>query len=292
MATGSEDADGEDLESIVFDKIHHLLKDSKRNLRILVTGRMGAGKSALVNSIVGEYVAEEGDSAKGETKKVTPYEKKIGDIVITIYDSPGLQDGVEDKEKYLKELEEKCSGVDLNLYCVRMTDGMRPSEKDAIMELSNAFGFDEFWQNTSFVLTFANEVKPPRSSSLTSVTHFGKRMAEWRFLLRRVLIEDAKITNKVAGDVPIIPAGYSDEPSLPAAEYDYWLRELWIQCLGRTKDIAKPILLQINWGRLRYSEEMKKEDITKKKGFEQPLGIIPSNEKAPKRVKAYFQKLW
>ena len=289
MATGT---DGEDLERIMLDRVHRLLKGSKRSLCILVTGRTGAGKSALVNSIIGEYVAEEGDSANRVTTEVTSYEKKIGDIVITVYDSPGLQDGVEDKEKYLKELKEKCSGVDLNLYCVRMTDGMRPTEKDAIMEISNTLGFDEFWRNTSIVLTFANEVRPPRSMrSISEVAHFSKRMLQWRFLLRRVLTEDSQITENVAEDLPIIPAGYSDEPSLPVPEYDYWLRELWIQCLGRTKDIAKPILLQINWRRLRYSEEMEKEGITKKKGFEQPLGIIPPNEEAPKRVKAYFQKL-
>ena len=47
MATGT---DGEDLERIVLDRVRRLLKGSKRSLRILVTGRTGAGKSALVNA--------------------------------------------------------------------------------------------------------------------------------------------------------------------------------------------------------------------------------------------------
>ena len=292
MATASKRK--EDLETIVLDKVRTLQSEGKGGLRILVTGRTGAGKSALVNSIVAEYVAVEGDSPWGETIEVAKYEKKVGEIDVVIYDSPGLQDGTlsadkKKEEQYLKDLQQKCREVDLNLYCVKMSDNMRSSEEDAIEKFSNTFGMDKFWQNTLIVLTFANEIKPPKSSSSTLVDHFNQRLLQWKTVLQRTLAEKAGITKEVVENVPIVPAGYSTQPSLPAAEYDYWLSELWLQCLDRTKDIAKPLLLNINLARLQPSE-LEEAEITKKKGFEQP--IIPSGKKAPNRVKAYLEKLW
>ena len=273
MATASERKEV-NWETSLLAKVNHLLCNGKNNLRILVTGRTGAGKSALVNSIVGEYVADEGDLPRGVTIKVTRYEKYVGGIVVTIYDSPGLQDGFEHKEteeKYMKDLEENCSEVDLNLYCVKMTDKVRQTEIDAIVKFSNAFGMDGFWQNTLIVLTFANEVKPPKSGNITPVDYFKKRMLQWNTLLSRVLIENANIAEEVVKKVPIIPAGYFDEPSLPAAESDYWFSHLWFQCLDRTKDIARPLLLNINLERLWSSDEVKEKDIVKKRGYEQPI---------------------
>ena len=54
------------------EHIQRWLEQSK-SLRILVTGKTGVGKSALVNGIVGKYVAKEGDTLDPETSKVTEY---------------------------------------------------------------------------------------------------------------------------------------------------------------------------------------------------------------------------
>ena len=281
-------------ETKLVAELNRLLLDGKKCLRILVTGRTGAGKSALVNSIVGEYVALEGDSPFGETTKVKRYDKTVGDVEIWIYDSPGLQDGINDKrveEKYLEDLQKNCREVDLNLFCVKMNDKMRESETDAIVKLSNSFGGDKFWQNTLIVLTFANEVRPPRSSNVTPVDFFSKSMSDWKPLLQDKLISKAQITEKVVENIPIVPAGYSDEPSLPAANCDYWLSDLWFKCLDRTKDIGKPILLTLNLDRLRPTDKVD-PDIRKKKGYELPIIPPATDKKAPSRAEAYFNKLW
>ena len=284
----------QDWETKLEAELNRLLSGSKKRLRILVTGRTGAGKSALVNSIVGEYVALEGDSPFGETTKVKRYDKTVGDVEIWIYDSPGLQDGINNKvveEQYLKDLQENCGEVDLNLFCVKMNDRMRESETEAIVKLSNSFGGDKFWRNTSIVLTFANEVKPPKSSKYTPVDFFSNRMLQWTFLLRERLVENAQVTENVVANIPIIPAGYSDEPSLPAAKCDYWLSDLWFKCLDRTKGIGKPILLKLNLDRLRPTDKVD-PDIRKKKGYEQPIIPPATDKKARSRFEEYLNKFW
>ena len=176
-----------------------------------------------------------------QTTKLTKYKKTVGDVEIWIYDSPGYLTSIDDEELYLKDLQENCSEVDLNLYCVKMNDKILKSDKDTIVKLSNSFGKDEFWRNTLIVLTFANEVKSPaRFGNFTPVDYFSKRMSECKMALHRVLTEDVQVTKEVVENIPIIPAGYSDEPSLPAANFDNWLKDLWFQCLDRTKDIGKP----------------------------------------------------
>jgi GTPase Era involved in 16S rRNA processing len=228
----------------------------------------GTGKSSLVNSIVGEYVTIESDSPRRETTRVSKHEKKIGDEVVTIYDSPGLPDCFKVEEQYLKELEMNCQDVNLNLYCVKMNDGMHASEEDAIVKLSCAFGTENFWQNTLIVLTFANEIMPPKSSHVSPAAYFQSRMSEWKTVLQHTLIEKVHVTREVAENVPIVPAGYSEQPSLPAANSDDWLGTLWLECLDRTKLIAKPIIT--------------------KKGHEEP--VIPPEK--PKSVESFLGKLW
>ena len=257
------------------ERIKKWLEQSK-SLRILVTGKTGVGKSALVNGIVGKYVAKEGDTLDPETSKVMEYRTTIRGVEVIIYDSPGLQDGTSKEDEYLKDMEEKCKKVDLILYCTKMTE-TRVDKGDhvAMKKLSNAFGVNRFWSNTVFVLTFANDVRPPPKRNSSTATqsleeYFEQRLTEWREKLHEVLC-DAGVEKAVAEKVPVVPAGYHIDPSLPAADCEFWLSNLWFKCLDRTADVAKPAFLKINWNRLRTSQEVTKEDMSRQEAYNQPI---------------------
>ena len=57
-------------------------------VRILITGKAGTGKSSLINTVTGFKLAEEGDTLKPKTTEVTEYtNKSIGDIQLRVWDS-------------------------------------------------------------------------------------------------------------------------------------------------------------------------------------------------------------
>ena len=104
------------------------------------------------------------------TTKVESFEYKYHDVDITIWDSLGLQDGLDKKAEFVKDMQSKgCASSDLVLYCTRMNEQrLTKGDNDAIRKLTTGLG-TSVWQNALFVLTFANEVKPPpvRGEKLT-----------------------------------------------------------------------------------------------------------------------------
>jgi hypothetical protein len=121
------------------------------------------------------------------------------------------------------------------------------------------------------VLTFANEIVLPKQKiSSMLLQHFREQMSGWKTLLEKALTEKVGISKAAAANVPVVPAGYRDKLSLPAAKCDDWLSKLRTQCFDQIKDIARPISSSINWGQLHPSEKVKIEDITKKTQLEQP----------------------
>ncbi len=64
-----------------------------KSISVFVSGKTGVGKSTLVNALLGEKVAKEGDTLDPETSEVKSFTGNIQEIDVTVWDSPGLQDG-------------------------------------------------------------------------------------------------------------------------------------------------------------------------------------------------------
>ena len=130
------------------------------NINLLVIGKTGLGKSALINSLIelGREIASEGSDTDccTKTSQSYTYPNIIPGVNVTIIDTPGLQDTQSNEHKYIQEMKNECHEISLVLYCMKMTDQrLTKDDKVAMQKLHQAFG-QKFWERVVFVLTFAN----------------------------------------------------------------------------------------------------------------------------------------
>ena len=260
-----------------------LLEDSKfaenvsevgsRTIHILITGKTGTGKSALINGIIGTNASKEGGLLNPMTSKVEEYKRTARGVKMLVYDSPGLQDGTKKEKAYLLDMEKKCKSVDLVLYTIRMSDQrINVGDIEAMKKLTTAFG-EEFWARTMFVLTFANEVRDPEDpeDDSSNQAFFEKRLRTWKEKLPDTVMKKLNVTKKVAKGIPIVPAGYHKNIHLPGCRY--WFSQFWRVMFDRMKEYTNDgstFLLQFNKDRFKRAYEVTAEDL-KKAIHEQPI---------------------
>ena len=220
----------------------------QRQLNILVTGKTGVGKSRLVNALVGRRVAEEGRTKDPCTVGVTPYSVVIEGIEVFVWDSRGLQDGTNNEELHLKDLQRRNDqhGFDVFIYCLKMDDSRFYSEdKNAIRKLTARFGPQNLWKNAVVALTFANRIEDPDDGD--ELEYFKGAISEWQKAINDILME-LHVDHHVRSALSIVPAGNYRKLRLPTCEN--WLSELWVCCYCAMSDSGGIALYLINKHRL------------------------------------------
>ena len=103
----------------------HAVKSTLERHNVIVFGETGAGKSSVINMIVGHDVAASSSTAAGCTFHSEPYETSIDGLPLKLWDTSGLNEGrngtvsAKDAVNSLFDLITRVQGVSLLVYCIR-----------------------------------------------------------------------------------------------------------------------------------------------------------------------------
>ena len=233
------------LEDAIRAKLNGVLE-----VNIVVVGCYDMGKSTLINSLFfavdQEYEerAKEGSLAPCTMKnEKDPYVLRIDGVRYNIYDSPGLQDGKQKDLDILRSISQRHNKIHLAIYCTRMGEAVRPSEIEAMKNITKAFT-KSIWNNTVFALTFANTVVSPHPKEDPECYFKQKKNQKVKSLksaFRNLSLQEdtlKKITQNIH------PAGSASQLFLPGKTED-WRIEFWQGCLDACDPKAKDAIFHL-----------------------------------------------
>ena len=194
----------------------------------------------LINGLIGEEVAKvgEGFKTKGTTTEVQSYTKKIDDIEVVAYDSPGLEDGSSNEKQYLDEIYQICrQGVHLVIFAISMRDNRFAANNPNVhaMKKFTKKLTPAIWENTLVVLTQANlcEALNPnlrRKSKEDKGTFFKEVVSGYKAAIHQTLKTTCRVPAAIVEKVKVVPVGIEFEEEL--LDDTLWFSNFWFESLA------------------------------------------------------------
>jgi len=160
------DQDGQTVEAVVREitELRFLSESSKtkvieriyQTFSFMLVGRTGVGKSSTINSLMGEKVAEVGDS-EPTTFEVAPYRLRKSGVDFMIWDTPGLCDALDNAndQQYMEQISARVDEVDCLWFVSRLDETRLSSDEQyALLLITNTLGAD-IWERSLIVFTHA-----------------------------------------------------------------------------------------------------------------------------------------
>lgn len=248
--------DNSELESRTLEMANHLQDylEEEDSLKILVAGKMGVGKSSLINSIYGAELAVEDNSAAAVTDEIINYTANVPtpsqhdqgkESTITIWDSPGFGDVfAADKDKVIEELKYVVDKAHILVYCFDIRGRMTRDDVDGIVEITKQVSHD-IWINSVFTLNFCNDLRPPRKD-MDAVQFFAKSFQSWHWQIIRVLREVAGVPDRIVNNVSITACGYRERQP---PGFRNWYTTFWSTIFEKMRSDGQPLLLKLTLDR-------------------------------------------
>ena len=278
----------------------HRLTRVTESVSILFVGDGGAGKSALINGLLGLKIATEGPGAKsvtGMSALENPYECVLpieGSLVkITVWDSPGIQDDHEDKRKYRRCLTDVLSRVHLIVYCINVDQRFTPYAQKALKMFAK---LKPDWAHTLLALTQANKINIPVGNDENHEVHeFKKVINGYKDEVCKVL-QQCDIPQAVISALKFVPTGYHcvtrqvPNPLYLHPKCTNWLKSFWLYCLVICNHKARHALVEINADRINNTRP--NDSTIENQPIPLPLTEEEVSQLFPNEVKSFINKVW
>ena len=240
--------------------------EESNTLSVAVIGKTGAGKTSLINGLLGMKVGKEGDTLSRGTTHVEKFESDIRGVGVTIWDTPGLQDGMCKDDEYLQQMVDSgCVNAHLKIYCISISSiRFEEGEIRALNKFTTVVG-RTFWKNCLFVLTFANSYVNLCPMAIEPAQFLRTRVTIWKDRIKEELLKSG-VDESVVQQISVVPAGYHSPLKgslnpwvLPGI--DNWFYTFWYTCADVMDRLALPALVKAN--RRRFQQDISDVDLQK-----------------------------
>ena len=202
-------------------------------------GPTGAGKSTLINALLGDTVADEGAGAGSVTAEVEVHEGKYEGIKSRVYDTTGFSDTRgKSGDSIVREIASD-NKFDLILICVKMNHRADEGVKK-MFEILRENLKSKMWERSVIVLTFANMYVQQRSikKSPNKAEIVRSAIEDFQGHVHGFLSNTLK--KETIDEIPFCIAGEEDERQLPTT--DDWLIQLWNECIKQSSEEVSDFL--------------------------------------------------